>query len=537
MTIDFGALNWSILIIYILINVALGVTLGKGIKGADDFYLGNRNIPWFAIGLSVIATYVSALSFLGGPAWSYTSGLSVMALHLNYPLVIFIAVVFFLPFFYNSGAVSIYEYMEKRFGTKSRNVMATVFLISQTMGAAAILYATSLILEFITGIRVEYVIVMVAIVALIYTMLGGIAAVIWTDVVQAVVLVVGAGIIFYYLLAGMTMPIGEVLVELKAAGKTNALDWSFDLAHESTLWAGIIGMTLFHITVYGANQMMMQRVLTAKNIGDAKKSYLLMGFFAFFLYFLFFLLGILFYSYYQGKEFPNGNTIILEFAASIGLPGLMGIITAAVLAASLSSLDSSFNSLATISTTDFYQRYVKKDGSSQHYLLVTRLFTLFWAVLIIVPAIMYAQSEGSILQVLSKVASYFVGAKLAMYGLGFFSKHTTENGLLIGVAAGFLVIMLVALMTDISWPWYGLIGASVNVVISVSSSILLEGKQKEYSPYTVIGQKLRFANENLAEKSDGWYLVPGKVDSICYYLLLFFAATIVFLFCFNYFIG
>lgn len=530
---EFGTLNWTILVVYIIGNLLLGWVLGKKVETASDFFLGNRSTPWWAIGISVIATYVSALSFLGGPAWSYTSGLSVIAIHLNYPIVIFLVITFFLPFFFNSGVASIYDYQERRFGPTARSVMSIIFMISQALSSAAVLYATSLVLQFITGIDVIVAIYIVTIVALIYTAMGGIAAVIWTDVIQAGILLVGAFIIVFALVGEMPMSFSDTLAQLKAAGKTDALNFSFDLTVEATVWSGVIAMTLYHATVYGGNQMMVQRALAAKNIGDAKKSYLMMGFAAFFIYFLFFFLGILFYSYYGGREFENGNVIILQFAADYGLPGLMGIIAAAVMAASMSSLDSAFNSLSTVSTVDFYQKYFRSDESSEHYLKVSRIFTVVWAVLIIVPAILYASSEGSILQTLTKVGSYFVGAKLSMYALGFFSKHTTERGLLVGVAVGFVVVWLVATQTDIAWPWYCAIGASVNIVVSFFASLLIDGPQKEYSPYTVKGQIAEYIAHGKPEKDGAWFLVPGRVDRISWLLLVFLGLNFLFLYAFD----
>ncbi len=527
---EFGALNWTILVAYILGNLLLGFVLGKKVHTAEDYYLGDRSTPWWAIGISVVATYVSALSFLGGPAWSYAEGLSVIAIHLNYPIVIFLVITFFLPFFFNSGVASIYDYQERRFGATSRSVISIIFLVTQALTSAAVLYATSLVLQFITGIDVTTAIVIVTIIALIYTAMGGIAAVIWTDVIQAGILFIGAVIILYALLGELPLSLGETLAELKAAGKTNALDFSFDFTKEATIWSGIVAMTLFHVTVYGANQMMVQRTLASKNIGDAKKSFLMMGFAAFFIYFLFMFLGILFYSYYGGREFDNGNTIILQFAADYGLPGLMGILAAAVMAASMSSLDSAFNSLATVSTVDFYQKYYRKDGSPEHYLRVSRVFTFLWALAIIGPAIMYAQTEGSILQTLSKVGSYFVGAKLSMYALGFFSKHTTEKGLLVGVVVGFAVIWYVATQTTIAWPWYCAIGAAVNMSVSWGASLLIDGRQSSWSPYTVKGQIEQFRAENRPAKDGAWYLVPGRVDAVSWLLLVFLGLNLVFLF-------
>jgi SSS family solute:Na+ symporter len=266
---DFGTLNWSILVVYILLNLLLGWYLSKQVDTAEDFYLGRRTTPWWAIGISVIATYVSALSFLGGPAWSYSESLAVIAIHLNYPIVVLVVITLFLPFFFNSGVASIYDYMERRFGPTSRVVISGVFLISQALTSAAILYATSLVIEFITGIDVRAAIVIVTVVALIYTMMGGITAVIWTDVIQAGVLFVGAFIILFALVDSMPMPIGEALVELKAQGKTNPLNFSFDLTAEATVWSGVIAMSLFHITVYGANQMMVQRTSSSTSCSSS----------------------------------------------------------------------------------------------------------------------------------------------------------------------------------------------------------------------------------------------------------------------------
>ena len=331
------------------------------------------------------------------------------------------------------------------------------------------------------------------------------------------------------------VPVMESLAQLKEQGKLDPLNFDFDFTATTTVWSGIIAMSLYHTTVYGTNQMMVQRTLAAKNIGDAKKSYLLMGFAAFFIYLFFIVLGVLFYNYYQGRTFENENSIILHFAAEYDMPGLMGIIAAAVMAASMSSLDSAFNSLSTISTIDFYKKYLRKNEKNSHYLKVTRLFTLFWAILIIFPAIMYhIYSSGSILEVLSKVGSYFVGAQLGMFALGFFFKQATENGLLVGTFASFVVVAAVALSTDVAWPWYCLIGATVNIVATLVASRAIDGKQTELSEYTVEGQKLKFAREGLDEKENGWYRVSGKVARINYWLFAFFILTVAFLWLFQY---
>ncbi|MEP4094717.1 sodium/solute symporter [Reichenbachiella sp.] len=534
--VEFGVLNWTILVGYIAINLLLGYVLSKKVDSAEDFYVGRKTTPWWAIGISVVATYVSAMTFLGAPAWAYKEGLSVIAIHLNYPIVIFIVITYFLPFFYNSKVVSIYDYQEKRFGKTSRSVISIIFMVTQALSSAAVLYGTSLVIGFITGIGVIECILIVAAIALVYTALGGITAVIWTDVVQSAILILGGVVIMYALLSDMPLSFAQTLTELKSSGKINPVNWSFDWTQTTTVWAGVIAMTLYHTTVYGANQMMVQRTLAAKNIGDAKKSFLMMGFAAFFIYFFFILLGALFYHYYEGKPFENENMIILEFAASYGLPGLMGILTAAVVAASMSSLDSALNSLSTITTVDFYEKYFKPNQSTEHYLKTSRWFTVAWAVLIVLPAIGYTLTEGSILELLSKVGSYFVGAKLSMYALGFYSKHTTERGLLIGVAAGMIGVWIIAVTTSIAWPWYCLIGAAINVGVTIPASIMLDGFQKDWSLYSIRAQKAMFKEKGLQEKDGGWYIVPGKIDNASYYLLGFFVISLLFLVAIQYYI-
>ena len=531
---EFGAFNWSLLAAYIVAILLLGFYLGRRVDSAQDFYLGKRTTPWWAIGISVVATYVSALSFLGGPAWSYTDGLSVLIIHMNYPLVIILVITLFLPFFYNSGIASIYDYQERRFGPAARSAIALIFLATAAVTSAAILYATSLVLEFITGLDVRYAILIVTAVALVYTMLGGITAVIWTDVIQAGILFIGAVIIFFALADQLPGGLGETLSALKAQGKTNPFDFSLDPSMTATVYTGLIAMTVYHVTVYGAQQNMVQRALAAKTIGDAKKSYLMMAFAAPFIYFLFMLLGILLYAHYGGREFANGNTIILEFAAEYGLPGLMGIIAAAVMAASMSNLDSAFNSMATVSTVDFYQKYFKKGASDAHYLAATRVFTLVWALAIIVPAIIFSRTEGSILEVLSKVGSYFVGAKLAIFGMGFFSRTVSERGLLIGVAASFVTVWVVAATTDVAWPWYCLIGAGANVVVAlVASAVLDKGRAKDWHEYSVPGQFRKYRDQGMAQMEGGWYRIPGRLDRASYAALGFFACTLVALYAFH----
>jgi SSS family solute:Na+ symporter len=235
-----------------------------------------------------MATYVGSLSFLGGPAWAYTEGFAVIFIHINYPIAIFIVISVFLPFFYNSGIATIYEYLERRFGSLSRAVMSAIFLFGNIAYSGIMLYTTALVIEFITGMDVVTAIWIVSAIAVTYTMLGGISAVIWTDVIQSVVLLIGAIIVLVLLLDALPLSLWQTLGELKTAGKTNPFNMSTDPSKVSTIWTGIVAMSIYHVVVYGVNQMMVQRTLAAKSLGDAKKAYTLMGYAAFFIFSLFF---------------------------------------------------------------------------------------------------------------------------------------------------------------------------------------------------------------------------------------------------------
>ena len=535
---SFGALNWTIVIVYLLGNLLLGYVMSRRVKTSEDYYLGDRSAPWWAIGISVVATYVSALSFLGGPAWAYGDGMAALAIHVNYPLVIFVVVVVFLPFFFNSGVASIYEYLERRFGPTSRTVMSLLFMLTQTITAASILTATAVVVTYVTGTPATTAIWIMTGIVMVYTLMGGMNAVIWTDVLQGFILFLGAGIILYCLL-GEVSPLSGAFETLGEAGKLNPINTDLDFTVAPTIWAGVLAMTLFHITVYGSNQMMVQRALAAKNIGDAKKSYLLMGYGAFFIYFLFFFIGALLFVHFKGEPFDQPNEIILTFAQNLAIPGLMGVLAAAVLSASMSSLSSAFNSLATVSVTDIYRKFFKKDGDEKHYLFMSRVFTLFWGLMVIPMAYAFINSGGSILEALSKAGSYFVGAKLAMFGMGFFSKHTTERGLLIGVAAGFIgLIILVGFgglfgvegkFPSIAWPWWVVIGGAINIAVSWIASVALDGFKKEWHPQTVPGQLKAYRENGKPQKDGGWYVVPGKIDKAAWGLPFFFVFTILML--------
>jgi SSS family solute:Na+ symporter len=529
-------IDWLIIAAVLAGTLLYGVFFASArVRSDTEFYLGHRTTHWLLIGFSVAATYFSAIGFLGGTAWGYKDGLAVVLISVNYPLVIVVVNAIFLPFFFNSGCASIFEYQERRFGPIARTTVATIFLLTQLLQSGAIVFAAASVCEFMTGIDLMYSVALMTAIVFAYTVSGGTTAVIKTDVVQWVIMFGGTAIILATLLwfVASNAPAGiaatnPIVDFLRAQQHTNAMVTSLSPSVVATIWTGIFGMGVYHVAVYGLNQMIVQRALAAKTLTDAKKSYLFAGYTVGACAALFPIIGTLIFGYYRGAAFVKPNTIILQYAQDIHIPGLVGITTVAVIAAAMSTMSSSVNSLATISTIDFYQRFLARNRSPEHYLKVSRLSTGLWALLIVVPSFLYTRTTGtSILETLSEFGSYFVGAKLSMFLLGFYSKHTSERGLLAGVIVGLIAIVLIETNTDIAWPWFSLIGVTVTAPVCWLASIAIDGRRSEHSRHSIPGQLAEFRANNRPLLVDGWYVVPGKVDRASYGLLLFFALTVL----------
>lgn len=495
----------SVIGLYLIVICGCGLYYSQKVQTQNHYYIGTKTAPWWAIGLSVLATYVSALSFLGGPAWAYGDGMAALAIHIQYPLVLFVCVGFFIPFFYKSGLLSIYDYFEQRFGKKTKLFMSLLFMVTTCIAIGSILTATAIAISYATDLSSETAILIMLGIACLYTLLGGMNAVIWTDVLQSLVFLGIALFVFLSLING------SVFSDLETVGKLNQ-NWSLDPTIASTIWAGVIAMTFYHITVYGAGQMMVQRVLAAKSIGDAKKAYLFMGYSAFFVYLIFFMIGGMLYLYYNGVAFDNVNTVILKYVDDMGIAGLLGLVVVAVLSASMSSVSSALNSLTTVTMNDFFP---DKD------LTFARGLTIAWAFISFIVSMRFLGSTGSILETLSAVGSYFVGAKFAAFYLGFFSKNVREKDLLIGIAVGFLAVGYYGIYTNVAWPWYAVIGSLVT--IAVAEMVGAPNLEKEWHEYSVKGQQKKLGEQ----KENGWYLAPGYFEKPTQGLIVLFAAILL----------
>lgn len=538
---SFGMVNWIVLAVYFGAMLYLGSRAGKTNNSTEDYFLGGRKIPWWAIGLSVMATQCSAVSFIGMPGWGYTSGLKRLTYTFQFPIVMAILMTTFVPFFYNTKVVSVYEYLEKRFGPKSRSLLAGIFLLSRGLQTAVVLFAPALALSMITGLNTKTAIILMGVIAIIYTFFGGISAVIWTDVVQMFIIWTGV-LLAIFIPAIREGGFGTILQNAAGHNMLSKLNFSFSLKDSYTFWGGLLGSGFLYLTYIGTDQSQIQRVLTAKNIRESKLSLAFAGFIVPVQTFLFLFGGICLYTLMQGKKFDNSDYVMLTFISKYLPAGIAGLITAGVFAAGMSSLDSALNSLATVSVNDFYKKINPKADDAK-CLKMSRLMTLFWGVFATVIA-MFLGNLGGVLDIINTIGPLFYPCMLSAFVLAVFCKRGNEKGCISAVIAGLAFDLFLFLGTNVGSLWWNFFGFLVAFTVGYIVSILTSkhdktagGTNDEFSFETATGSKLTIgyitqlaAAGKIAEKdSEGYYVIPGKIDRISYVLIAFFIVQCILL--------
>ncbi|ARI76386.1 sodium:solute symporter [Halobacillus mangrovi] len=533
---SFTLIDYAIFVVYILGTALVGAAFGKKQKSTKDYFLGGRSIPWWAIGLSVMATQASAITFIGAPGWGYDGGLTRMTTFINVPLAMAFLIATIVPFFYKTEVYTAYEYLERRFDVKTRILTAALFLIARGLATGVVLYAPALVLSVVTGMDVSVTIILMAVIAVSYTVLGGISAVIWTDVIQMVVLWVGAGLSVFVIFQDVPGGWGEVMTTASQTGMLESLDFSFDLSVEYSIWAGVIGGFFLHAAYFGTDQSQIQRVLTSKSIRESKLSLVLSGVLMIPQMLLFLLIGVLLYIYYQYAGDPNIenlNELFPRFVVNELPVGISGLIMAGVFAAAMSSLDSALNSLSAVSVRDFYSKFFKKNASEEHYLKASRYATVFWGIYATIFAF-FAGNLGPVIEAVNKVGSYFYGALLGVFILAIFTKRVNGTGAFIGVIAGMISVWAVTAFGEISWLWNNLVGAVVAVVVGYLVSKLFKAPSAEKVDGLTIDRNSSDVQKNLASRAEAASSVESVKEEKStkkwpLYLVIYFFVVIAFL--------
>ena len=481
---NFGWLNWAVLIAYLLMMIALGYYFMKRENGAEDFFKGGGRIPWWAAGISIYATMLSAITYMAYPAKAFATNWTYYPMLVTILLVSFPVIRYYLPFFRRLNVTSAYEYLEHRFNAPLRLMASALFIIFMVARMALVLYLPSLALTAVTGIDIYICIVLMALITIVYCTMGGVEAVVWGDVVQGIILVGGAFLAIAYLVFSTEGGASGFLHIASENGKFQLFDWSFDY-RSATFWVVIIGGMANNLISYTSDQTVIQRYLTTKDEKSAKHSILLNGVMSVFVSVAFFAIGAGLYTFFKTHPADMDytmakNDIIFPFFMMSQLPaGLAGLLIAAIFAATMSTISSNINSVATAFTVDFYQRFNKK-ASDRNILLTARYSSLISGIFGMFIALLMATWDIlSLLDFFQEILGLLSSGLGGLFLMGIFFPRIGAKAATFGFVAGIISVFLTKNLTDTSFLLYGAIGMMVSVLVSWLVSFILDEKKSD----------------------------------------------------------
>ncbi len=487
-------LDAVVVIVYLIGTTAAGVWLGRGQKSAKDYFVvSGHRVPWWAVLFSIVATETSALTFISIPGLAYIGNLGFLQIAIGYLVGRVIIAFTLLPKYYEGELVTAYALLEQRFGQGTRRFASLVFMVTRVFGDSVRLFATAIPVALLIGpiVPPEYVgpasILILGACTVVYTYHGGMRAVIWTDVIQIGVYLLG-GIGALWLIGGDVVGgWSRIFSDADARGQLQMLDLytGFDRPH--TLWAGLIGGAFLSMASHGVDQMIVQRLLAAGDLRLARRALIGSGFVVFAQFALFLVIGVGLYAFYGGESFPRPDAIFPRFIVEVMPPGFTGIVIAAVLAAAMSTVSSSINSLAAATVHDLYLPLTGTRADAPTLLRTSKRFTLFWAAVLIIAALLYSDEGTPVVTIALAIASFTYGGLLGGFSLALFVPRAAQRDAILGMSVGIGVMSVVVFagplgtaipalaplltpVTGIAWPWFVLIGTTLTFVTGTVSS-------------------------------------------------------------------
>ncbi|MDK7742960.1 sodium:solute symporter [Helcobacillus massiliensis] len=473
-------LDIAVIVLYLLATAWLGLKLSGKQTGVRDYFLGSRDLPWWAVCLSVVATETSALTVIGIPVMSYLGNISYLQLGLGYILGRVIVAFLLLPRYYDGEMVTAYAYLGKRFGESTQATAGITFMVTRLLADGVRVLAAAIPLKVILdglGVHASYfvIIVVLALVTILYTFIGGIRAVVWVDVAQMLLYVVG-GIIA---LVVVTSAIGgSWLTDAIAEGKTQLLVLEGSpISGADSLIPSLIGGTVFAMASHGSDQLVVQRLLACCTKAEAQKALIASGVVVVVQFAVFLAVGLALWGYYQQKSpaelgLTRDDEIFPHFIIE-GLPaGLSGLLLAGILAAAMSTLSSSLSALSSSTVTDVVARFRRDPLTEEQGLRVGRWATIAWGVAFILPATVFTSDEGSIVILALGIAGITYGGLLGAFIFGIVNKRARAAGANIAFAVAvavnaFFFVMEKYVVGDVwvAWQWYPLLGVLVTFAV------------------------------------------------------------------------
>ncbi len=475
-------IDYAVVIIYLAVLLYMGFAL-RNQETKDDYFLGGRSLGWKPLTLSVMATQLSAISFVSAPAFvglREGGGMQWLSYELGVPLAMILVMGTILPTLYKSGVVSIYDYLEMRFGRSTRILISVVFQFSRAFATGIMIYAVSLILQGTMGIQAWQAIVLTGVITVLYSLQGGMKAVVYGDAIQMVIIVLGTiaciGFGLYHL-GGIDVLMAEAPKE-----RLTAIDFgSFGFSGDSFGFLPMVfGGLVLYASYYGCDQTQAQRALASRNEGDLKKMLIANGVVRFPITLLYCFSGLIIGTLalqnteFMAKVSEKSADWLIPIFILVYLPhGLIGILVVAILAAAMSSLSSAINSLAAVSIED-YCRVTEKELSSEKYMTAAKVVGLIWGALTLVLSLFAGNIAPTIIEAINKVGSMFYGPILAVFLLAVIDKRLSGRHVNIGIISGVLGNGILWLgFPEVFWFWWNFIGFVVAVVVAYTALMVL----------------------------------------------------------------
>ncbi|MBN2417333.1 sodium/solute symporter [bacterium] len=450
---NFTVQDWIVIIVYLIFTTILGAVLAGKQTSIKDFFLGGRKLPWPAVCGSIMATELSAATFLIAPAIVFSKGGDMTYLQLAAGTILarFIIGYFFVPAYYKHEIYSPYDYMGNQLGPRVKNITSILFMIGGVLAQGARIYIAAKALQVITGTDINTSIIIIGAVSIGWTIMGGITTVIWTDAIQFVLFSIGAVAALIFIANAVDGGIITVIKEAIAAGKFRLINVNFNLKDAYLLWCGLFATSFLTLGSHGTDQLMAQRMFTCKNQDDARKaitwssSVLIMTF-------VLLMVGAAMYVYYKYIPFTAPEQVIVNadsmkvfavYIVDVMPPFLSGLLMAAIFATAISTADSILAALSQTTISIFYRPFIKSDGSEKHYVMASRIIVFFWGIFLTGFAIfchIIAQRFGDLIQFALAMAAYTYGALLGTFLMAFLPTRKNDTGLMWSVPLSLLIV-------------------------------------------------------------------------------------------------
>lgn len=486
-TRQFGTLNYWILAIYLALLVGIGIRFSRKQHSTEDFFKGGQRIPAWAAGLSIFGTQLSAITFMAIPAKTFATDWLYFFLMITIIMVSPLVIRYFLPFYRRFNLTTAYEYLELRFNRWIRWIGSVMYIFLQLGRLGIVLLLPSLALSVVTGIEVEVCILSMGLLSILYTVLGGIEAVIWTDVLQVIVLLGGA--LLSLIILYVHLDVETIQTAISNHSKTRIFDFSWSF-WEPTFWVVLIGGLATNLIQYGSDQTVIQRYLTTSDEKSAAKSIRIGAWMALPSTLIFFSLGTLLFVYYQVEPELLNPTLdktdaVFPWFITSSLPqGISGLLIAAIFAASMSSLDSSMNSVATVLTTDFYRRSIS-DKEEAFYLKLAKGFTVIIGILGTGLALMMATwGISSLWDQFNMIVGLFAGGLGGVFLLGIFNPKANAKGALFGLLLSGLLQYYIKEFTAVHLLMYAFTGLASSFLLGSFFSLIFKPSNPNAQQYT-----------------------------------------------------